>query len=128
VFIAQHQRLGRARLLHLGCAGQRAEARGQRGIHVFPQREDALLRIVVAELVDGDVELDVGALVDARRVGIESTGARQAELLAAEELPQTTRRQALAAVIDAGVEVRRARLGLAAVGDELGTGHDIAAG
>ena len=40
---------------------------------VFPQGDDALLRVVVAHLVDHRVVLDVGTLVDARRVGAELT-------------------------------------------------------
>ena len=115
---AQHQRLGRARL-GVG-ADDGLEAREQRRVDVFPERQDALLRVVVAELVEGHVELDVRALVDARRVGIERAGTSQWRTARAEELAGDAGRQAGALVVDAGVEERRASGALGAVGDERG--------
>ena len=53
---AEEERLGRAS----GTAGR--ESHG--GLHVVPQRQDALLRVVPAELVKPDVELDRGRFVN----------------------------------------------------------------
>ena len=73
---AEHERLGRALL-------------GDGGHGVLPERDDPLLGEVVAELVEHHVELDVGALVDARGVGVERGAAldRRVVPLPVEEAP-----------------------------------------
>ncbi|EEF93733.1 hypothetical protein CATMIT_01633, partial [Catenibacterium mitsuokai DSM 15897] len=117
---AQHQRLGRALAV---------DGRG----HVFPQRQDALLRIVVAELVEGHIELDVGALVHAwiGRAELDPAGQRlldrdhRVQRLAAEERAVAAGGQALAAVVDARLVVGRAGHRRRAVDDEVG-GADVA--
>jgi hypothetical protein len=105
---AHHERLGRP-LLRDG------------GDRVLPQRDDPLLREVVAELVQHGVELDVRALVEARAVGVERRAPGGAEAVGREELPGDAGAEHVARVVDARLVERRARDGAAgAAGDERG--------
>ena len=109
---AHHHRLGRLGL-------------GDRVAHVLPQREDALLRVVVADLVEDHVELHVGALVDARRLGVEQAGAarverglRPAGQFTGKETPHGAGFEHGARIVHARVVIRRADDRLGAVQDE----------
>ncbi|MNZ64196.1 hypothetical protein D3C78_823630 [compost metagenome] len=92
---AHHQRLWRALL-------------GDHRPGVFPQRKDARLREVIADLVVHRVELDVGRLVDARAVGGERGGTAEVDTtqaLAAEVFARGRGLgKAFAAVVHAGFE------------------------
>ena len=84
---------------------------GDDGVHVLPQRHDALLRVVIAHLVEHGVELQVRALVDARRDRVEqarAAGVQPGERLTRKEAADHTRFERVARVIGTGVVVRRA--------------------
>ncbi len=110
---AQHERLGCPPLL-------------DRGHHVLPERDDALLREVIAAFVEYRVELDVCGLVDTRigRVVWRAPLCCHAALvpprvqLTVKELAGSAFVEEQARVVDAGLVEGRARHGRRAVKDE----------
>ena len=91
---------------------------GKRRRNVFPERDDTLLRVVIAKLVEDHVELDVGCLVDTRIVRAESSRERVGKPVAGsrEELAGHACVKHVAFVIHAGLEEGRTWLRQGAVG------------
>ena len=98
---------------------------------VFPQRQNARLREVIANLVVHRVELNVCRFVDARAVGGEGRGAGEGHAVDAFAAVEFTGAgaagQAFGPIIHARFVVRRARHRQGAVGTK-GLGHHLVAG
>ena len=87
---------------------------------IFPERDDALLREVITELVEHNVELDVRRLVDARVICTErcGEGVSHPARCAGEEFADRAGCEEVTFIILAGLEEGRARLRQVTVGRE----------